>query len=111
MGALTAEQKELIEMTTRHKANNFLNEFRMEFQEHKTDVALMKQTIEFMQKDIGEIKQMTKDFISSADSKYATQEQHLQNKIAIDKINKIFLWIGGIVGATIVGAILKLILK
>ena len=46
-----------------------------------------------MKEKIDNIESLLKDFIKSADTKFATKEEHRQNKEDIEKINKIFFWL------------------
>lgn len=107
---MSPESDEIIEATVRHKTANFLTEFRMEFNEHKTELALMKKDQEYTKEKVVNIEKMMKDFISSADVKYATKQEHKQNKEDIEKINKIFFWLGTLIVWTIVLAVINLVL-
>lgn len=51
-----------------------------------TQIALLKQAMEFQNKEIIEIKKILLDFIDSADKKFATKEEHRQNKEEIEAI-------------------------
>ena len=50
--ATKTENEKLIEATVKHKTANFLTEFRMEFTEHKTELALFRQKQEYMDEKI-----------------------------------------------------------
>jgi len=71
--------------------------------------AIMSKDIEYLKKDIGDIKTLMTNFISRADSTYATKDEHKDNRERIEKINKIFLWLVMLVWSIIIGALFKLI--
>lgn len=102
--------EEVIEATVRHKTNNFLTEFRMEFNEHKTEIALMKKDQEYTIEKVTNIEKMLKWFIESANKKYSTKDEHKQNREDIEKINKIFFWLGTLIIGAIILAVLNLLL-
>lgn len=108
---LTKEQKELIGSEARHKTNNHLAALGFDIGEFTKEQALAWQTIKFMQKDIDDIKTLLTEFIKSAPDKFASKEDHQENKDNIEKINKVFFWLWGIIGSTIVIALLNLIIK
>ena len=63
----------------------------------RTDIELLKQEQSYMNKKIDNIEDLLKEFIKSANDKFATKVEHRINKEAIDKINKVFFWFGTVV--------------
>ena len=51
-----------------------------------TEIALIKQAMDFQNKEIAEIKKILLEFIDSADNKFATKEEHKANEKAIEEI-------------------------
>lgn len=55
-----------------------------------TEIALLKQAMDFQNKEISEIKKILLDFIDSAPNKFATKEEHEANiNSTNDKIKEI----------------------
>ena len=69
----------------------------MATEKERTDIELLKQEQSYMNKKIDNIEDLLKEFIKSADAKFATKSEHRINKEAIDKINKVFFWFGTVV--------------
>lgn len=71
-----------------------------------TEIALLKQAMDFQNKEIWEIKKILIDFIESAPNKFATKEEHKANKEAIEEIrsahNKIAWSAISFIGATVI---------
>lgn len=64
--------------------------------EQEVQVALLKQSMEFQQKEISEvkdsireIKKILSDFIDSAPDKFATKEEHRKNSEKIEALEKV----------------------
>ena len=76
----------------------------------RTDIELLKQEQSYMNKKIDNIEDLLKEFIKSANDKFATKSEHRINKEAIDKINKVFFWFGTVVWWSILVAILNLVI-
>lgn len=79
-----------------------------------TEIALIKQAMDFQNKEISEIKKILLEFIDSANDKFATKEEHKANKVEIELIksthSKVISWLIGTV-ATIFVTFLWLIIK
>jgi len=75
----------------------------------REEILLLKSSNEYMKEKIDNIESLLKDFIKSADTKFATKEEHRQNKEDIEKINKIFFWLWTLVIGAIILAILNLV--
>ena len=76
----------------------------------REEILLLKKDQEYMKEKIDNIESLLKEFISTAPEKFATRAEHNQNKEAIEKINKIFFWLGTLIIGAIVIAILQLVL-
>lgn len=62
-----------------------------------TEIALIKQAMDFQNKEISEIKKILLEFIDSANDKFATKQEHNANKLEIADIKathtKLITWI------------------
>ena len=76
----------------------------------REEILLLKKDQEYMKEKIDNIESLLKEFIATAPEKFATKTEHQQNKEAIEKINKIFFWLGTLIIGAIVVAILQLVI-
>lgn len=83
---INTEQRE-----ARHQQNDIIQKLANDVDSNKSDNRLLKQSQNFMTKEISEIKKMLSDFIDKADEKFATKEDHMKNQKSIEWIIKI-LW-------------------
>jgi hypothetical protein len=51
-----------------------------------TEIALLKQEVQYIKEWMTRMETMMKDFISTANSTFATKQEHEQNKIKIQSI-------------------------
>ncbi len=67
--------------------------------------------LEHMKNSVNEIKTDLKDFIKSADSKYATKDDHKNSSEKIARIENAILWLAAIMVTAVLGAIMNTVLK
>jgi len=98
--ATKTENEKLIEATVKHKTANFLTEFRMEFTEHKTELALFRQKQEYMDEKIDKNHKevmlavtQIKTSLETLPEKFATKDEHRQNRESIDRVWRIIWWV------------------
>lgn len=53
-----------------------------------TEIALIKQAMEFQKVEIADIKKLLIEFIDSAEHKFVTKEEHKKNQERIDLLEK-----------------------
>lgn len=85
----------------RHESNNKIqNDYTLidkKISEYNTDLRLTNATMERMQEDITEIKDLLTDFMKTSHNIYATKEEHKANQKEIESIKdnhkKIIAWL------------------
>lgn len=105
---LTEDQRK-----AKHETNNQVQKYIASLEEYKIDQALLQQTQTSMKEDIKEIKTWIKEVINKFDNlpkHFATKDEHIHNSKRIDKIEKWVWWLLALIWASILWAILKLIL-
>jgi len=84
--------KELIGSEARHKTNNHLATIWFDIAESKQSDALTNQRIEFMQKDLSDVKSLLEKFIQKAEENFATKAELNNIKGNVEKHSTYFFW-------------------
>jgi len=77
----------------------------------KTNIALFKLTMDNIENNIKNLSDKMDKFIDSADNKYASKVEHLQNQEKIDKIENVLSKLNWIIISSVVIALLTIIIK
>lgn len=103
------ELESLVDRRILHKSKNteqIMKFMQDDINELKTNSKLQGKDMDYMKKGIDEIK----IFMAKSDERYATKIEHKQNREDIEKINKIFFWLGTLIIGAIILAVLNQLL-
>lgn len=95
----------------RNEINSQLWKLDDRMSEKEKEVALLNNSFEYMKEKVDSIETLLKDFIESAPDKFATKQDHIDNKEKINMLYKIVWTVIGFVFTALWTVLLNIILN